>query len=93
MLGWQTGMSALPHGRTGMSAFSREFYNGRISRLPTLHSTLFPRSTLREMDNAVTQAIKEVITCYDFKGTAASISELNKKDKELTITGDAERAA
>jgi cyclic-di-GMP-binding protein len=45
---------------------------------------------LQEMDNAVNQAIKEVITRYDFKGTAASISELNKKDKELTITGDAE---
>ncbi len=45
---------------------------------------------LQEMDNAVTQAIKEVITRYDFKGTAASISELNKKEKELTITADAE---
>jgi uncharacterized protein YajQ (UPF0234 family) len=45
---------------------------------------------LQEMDNAVQQAIKEVITRYDFKGTAASISELNKKDKELTITADAE---
>lgn len=45
---------------------------------------------LQEMDNAVNQAIKEVITRYDFKGTSASISELNKKDKELTITGDAE---
>jgi hypothetical protein len=45
---------------------------------------------LQEMDNAVNQAIKEVITRYDFKGTAASISELNKKDKELTITADAE---
>src|SRR5580698_4675765 len=45
---------------------------------------------LQEMDNAVGQAIKEVITRYDFKGTAASISELNKKDKELTITADAE---
>ena len=45
---------------------------------------------LQEMDNAVNQAIKEVITRYDFKGTSASISELNKKDKEVTITGDAE---
>ena len=45
---------------------------------------------LQEMDNAVNQAIKEVTTRYDFKGTAASISELNKKDKELTITADAE---
>ena len=45
---------------------------------------------LQEMDNAVNQAIKEVITRYDFKGTAASISELNRKDKELTMTADAE---
>ena len=45
---------------------------------------------LQEMDNAVQQAIKEVTTRYDFKGTAATISELNRKDKELTITADAE---
>ena len=45
---------------------------------------------LQEMDNAVNQAIKEVITRYDFKGSAASISELNRKDKELTLTADAE---
>lgn len=46
---------------------------------------------LQEMDNAVNQAIKEVITRYDFKGTAASISELNRKEKELTLTADAEQ--
>src|ERR1700744_2515941 len=46
---------------------------------------------LQEMDNAVVQAQKEVGTRYDFKGTAASISELNKKDKELTLTADAEQ--
>ena len=45
---------------------------------------------LQEMDNAVNQAIKEVTTRYDFKGTSASVSELNRKDKELTITADAE---
>jgi uncharacterized protein YajQ (UPF0234 family) len=45
---------------------------------------------LQEMDNAINQAIKEVTTRYDFKGTAASISELNRKDKELTLTADAE---
>src|SRR5436853_3492216 len=42
------------------------------------------------MDNAVNQAVKEIITRYDFKGTAASLSELNRKDKELTLTADAE---
>jgi uncharacterized protein YajQ (UPF0234 family) len=45
---------------------------------------------LQEMDNAVNQAIKEVTTRYDFKGTAASVSQLNRKDKELTLTADAE---
>ena len=45
---------------------------------------------LQEMDNAVGQATKEIITRYDFKGTAASISELNRKEKELTLTADAE---
>ena len=44
---------------------------------------------LQEMDNAVNQAIKEVTTRYDFKGTAASI-EFNRKDKELTVTADGE---
>jgi uncharacterized protein YajQ (UPF0234 family) len=45
---------------------------------------------LQEMDNAVNQAIKEITTRYDFKGTNAGISELNRKDKELTLTADAE---
>ena len=46
---------------------------------------------LQEMDNAVQQAIKEVVTRYDFKGTSASISELNRKEKELTLTADLEQ--
>ncbi len=46
---------------------------------------------LQEMDNAVGQATKEIITRYDFKGTAAGISELNRKDKEITLTADAEQ--
>ena len=44
---------------------------------------------LQEMDNAVNQAQKEIGTRYDFKGTAAGI-EFNRKDKELTLTADAE---
>src|SRR3954453_5095265 len=44
---------------------------------------------LQEMDNAVNQAIKEITTRYDFKGTAASV-EFNRKDKELTLTADGE---
>jgi hypothetical protein len=45
---------------------------------------------LQEMDNAVNQAIKEIGTRYDFKGTAASISELNRTEKQLTLTADAD---
>src|SRR5437764_11496146 len=44
---------------------------------------------LQEMDNAVTQAQKEIGTRYDFKGTAASV-EFDRKGKELTLTADAE---
>src|SRR5665213_2076239 len=44
---------------------------------------------LQEMDNAVNQAQKEIGTRYDFKGTGASI-EFSRKDKELTLTADAE---
>ena len=45
---------------------------------------------LQEMDNAVGQSQKEIITRFDFKGTAASISELDRKEKTLTLTADAE---
>jgi cyclic-di-GMP-binding protein len=44
---------------------------------------------LQEMDNAVNQAQKEIGTRYDFKGTAGSL-EFNRKEKELTLTADAE---
>jgi len=44
---------------------------------------------LQEMDNAVTQAQKEIGTRYDFKGSAASV-EFDRKAKELTLTADAE---
>src|SRR3954465_10024358 len=60
--------------------------------MPSDHSfDIVSEINLQEMDNAVNQAIKEVITRYDFKGTAASVSELNRKDKELTLTADAEQ--
>src|SRR5687768_8416131 len=45
---------------------------------------------LQEMDNAVTQAQKEIGTRYDFKGTAGSV-EFDRKAKELTLTADAEQ--
>ena|SRR5688572_5441753 len=45
---------------------------------------------LQEMDNAVGQAIKEIITRYDFRGTTAGISELSRKEKELTLTAENE---
>ncbi len=41
------------------------------------------------MDNAVNQSQKEIGTRYDFKGTSVAI-EFNRKDKELTLTADAE---
>ena len=44
---------------------------------------------LQEMDNAVNQAVKEITTRYDFKGSAASL-EFDQKAKELTITADGE---
>jgi len=44
---------------------------------------------LQEMDNAVNQALKEVTTRYDFKGSSASLS-FDRKGKELTLTGDNE---
>ena len=57
--------------------------------MPSDHSfDIVSEINLQEMDNAVNQAIKEVTTRYDFKGTAASISELNRKEKELTLTAD-----
>jgi uncharacterized protein YajQ (UPF0234 family) len=45
---------------------------------------------VQEMDNAVNQAVKEITTRYDFKGSAASL-EFDRKTKELTLTGDAEQ--
>src|SRR5438105_2873647 len=44
---------------------------------------------LQEMDNAVNQAIKEITTRYDFKGSAATV-EFDRKLKELTLTADQE---
>ena len=40
-----------------------------------------------EVKNAVENAAKEIGTRFDFKGTAAAIEV---KDKEITLTGDAE---
>jgi len=44
---------------------------------------------LQEMDNAVNQAVKEIQTRYDFKGSAAAL-EFDRKEKELKLTADAE---
>lgn len=44
---------------------------------------------LQEMDNAVNQAIKEITTRFDFKGSAASIA-FDRGAKELTFTADGE---
>jgi cyclic-di-GMP-binding protein len=45
---------------------------------------------VQEMDNAVNQAIKEITTRYDFKGSAASVA-FDRAAKELTLTADAEQ--
>lgn len=42
---------------------------------------------LQEVDNAVNQATKEVLTRFDFKGSKSSI-EFNKADKKITLVGD-----
>jgi uncharacterized protein YajQ (UPF0234 family) len=59
--------------------------------MPDFSFDIVSEVNLQELDNAVNQAIKEVITRYDFRGTAASISELNRKEKELTLMADSEK--
>jgi len=58
--------------------------------MPADHSfDIVSEINLQEMDNAVNQAVKEVTTRYDFKGSSASIA-FDKGAKELTLTADAE---
>lgn len=45
---------------------------------------------LQEMDNAANQAIKEIATRYDFKGSAAAL-EFDRKTKEVKLTADAKQ--
>jgi len=74
------------------SARALPYGSGRIVLSPMPSDSSFDivsEINLQEMDNAVNQAIKEVTTRYDFKGTAASL-EFNRKDKELTLTADGE---
>jgi cyclic-di-GMP-binding protein len=44
---------------------------------------------LQEMDNAINQAVKEITTRYDFKGSSAMV-EFDRKAKELTLLADHE---
>src|SRR5437764_11942767 len=58
--------------------------------MPADHSfDIVSEINVQELDNAVNQAVKEVTTRYDFKGSAASIA-LDKSAKELTLTADNE---
>ena len=41
----------------------------------------------QEVDNAINQARKEILTRYDFKGSKSSI-EMNQKEKLITIIAD-----
>jgi uncharacterized protein YajQ (UPF0234 family) len=45
---------------------------------------------LNELHNAVMQAQKELLTRFDLRGTSASISELDRKEKLITVTADNE---
>lgn len=42
---------------------------------------------MQEVDNAVNQAKKEIITRYDFKGSKSSV-DLNREEKTITLIGD-----
>ncbi|HAY34453.1 MAG TPA: YajQ family cyclic di-GMP-binding protein [Ignavibacteria bacterium] len=44
---------------------------------------------LQELDNAINQALKEIIQRYDFKGSKSEIT-FNKKDKALNVISDDE---
>ena len=45
---------------------------------------------LNEMHNAIMQAQKEISQRFDFRGTSASVAELDKKEKLVTVTADNE---
>ena len=42
---------------------------------------------VQEMDNAINQAVKEIITRYDFEGSWTAV-EFDRKAKELTLLAD-----
>jgi cyclic-di-GMP-binding protein len=84
-------LRAFPVAFSGRQTLDSPTPPGKLAHMPSDSSfDIVSEINLQEMDNAVNQAMKEVGTRYDFKGTAASISELNRKDKELTLTADAE---
>ena len=76
------------------------FYIGPLaSRRRQRYNSVMPQDSsfdiaseinLQELDNAVNQAVKEIATRYDFKGSAASL-EFDRKTKELKLTADAEQ--
>ena len=43
---------------------------------------------LNEMHNAIVQAQKELVQRFDFRGTAAAIGDLDKKEKSLKVLAD-----
>jgi uncharacterized protein YajQ (UPF0234 family) len=43
---------------------------------------------LNEMHNAIMQAQKELVQRFDFRGTAALIEDLDKKEKSVTVKAD-----
>jgi len=74
-------------GAVGVTAVRVPF---NLSAMPSDSSfDIVSELNLQEMDNAVTQAQKEIGTRYDFKGSAAGV-EFDRKNKELTLTADGE---
>jgi uncharacterized protein YajQ (UPF0234 family) len=43
---------------------------------------------LNEMHNAIVQAQKEIIQRFDFRGTAAAIEDLDRKEKSVKVKAD-----
>ena len=55
--------------------------------MPQFSFDIVSKIDLQEVDNAVNQALKEIHTRFDFKGTKSGL-EFNKADKKIKIVAD-----
>ena len=55
--------------------------------MPQFSFDIVSRLDLQEVDNAINQATKEILTRFDFKGTKSSL-EFNKTEKKIKIVAD-----